>query len=104
MAHIDYYFSTLSPYAYLAGTRLEEIAAKHGKSSELQTARPAGALFMRTGGQLAQGSSPESSISPTARRNCRARQRRPRLPLNMKPALWPMNAAPSCYAIIAAIA
>ena len=30
MAHIDYFFSTLSPYAYLAGTRLEEVAAKHG--------------------------------------------------------------------------
>ena len=30
MAHIDYYFSTLSPFAYLAGGRLEEIAAQHG--------------------------------------------------------------------------
>ena len=30
MAHIDYYFSTVSPWAYLAGNRLEEIAARHG--------------------------------------------------------------------------
>ena len=30
MPHIDYFFSTLSPYAYLAGQRLEEIAAKLG--------------------------------------------------------------------------
>ena len=32
MADIDYFFTTLSPYTYLAGTRLEEIAAKHGRS------------------------------------------------------------------------
>lgn len=30
MAQIDYYFATLSPYTYLAGTRMEEVAAKHG--------------------------------------------------------------------------
>ena len=30
MPHIDYYFATLSPYTYLAGTRLEEMAARHG--------------------------------------------------------------------------
>ncbi len=30
MAHIDYYFGTPSSWAYLAGNRLEEIAARHG--------------------------------------------------------------------------
>ena len=50
MPHIDYFFATLSPYAYLAGNRLEEIAAKHGatityKPFDLITA------FGRTGGQ-----------------------------------------------------
>ena len=30
MPHIDYYFATISPYTYLAGMRLEEIAAKDG--------------------------------------------------------------------------
>ena len=30
MARIDYFFATLSPYCYLAGNRLEEIAEKHG--------------------------------------------------------------------------
>ena len=30
MTQIDYFFATLSPYSYLAGTRLEEVAAKHG--------------------------------------------------------------------------
>ena len=49
MADIDYYFSTLSPFTYLAGTRLEEIAARHGarvtyKPMDIMT------LFARTGG------------------------------------------------------
>ena len=30
MAHIDYFFATLSPYAYLAGDRLEQIAQNRG--------------------------------------------------------------------------
>jgi len=30
MANIDYYTFPLSPYAYLAGDRLEQVAAKHG--------------------------------------------------------------------------
>lgn len=51
MAHIDYYFSVLSPYVYLAGTRLEAVAAKHGATI---TYRPydISALFARTGGTV----------------------------------------------------
>ena len=30
MPHIDYFFSTISPFTYLNGTRVEEIAQKHG--------------------------------------------------------------------------
>ncbi|MEE3316394.1 MAG: 2-hydroxychromene-2-carboxylate isomerase, partial [Pseudomonadota bacterium] len=30
MPKIDYYFSTISPYTYLAGDQLEQIAEKHG--------------------------------------------------------------------------
>jgi len=30
MATMNYYFTTLSPWAYLSGLRAEEIAAKHG--------------------------------------------------------------------------
>ena len=49
MAHIDYYFSTLSPFSYLAGTRLEEMAGRHGATI---TYKPLDimALFPRTGG------------------------------------------------------
>ena len=50
MAQIDYYFATISPFTYLAGLRLEEIAKTHGAQV---TYRPVDlmALFARTGGQ-----------------------------------------------------
>jgi len=97
--HIDYFFSTLSPYVYLAGQRLEEIAARHGATI---TYKPLDilALFPRTGG-----------VAPAERHPARmeyraqelARQSKKRgLPFNIKPAHWPTNPAPSSYAIIAA--
>jgi len=99
MAHVDYYFSTLSPFAYLAGDGLERIAARHGADV---TYKPLDimALFARTGG-----------VAPTDRHPSRnayraqelARQARKRgLPINPGPAHWPTNPAPSSYAIIAA--
>ena len=99
MAHIDYYFSTLSPYVYLAGTRLEAIAAQHGATIAY---KPFDLLqaFPRTGGQ-----------KPADRHPARLAYRAQELPrqarklgmaLNMKPAFWPVNPAPSSYAIIAA--
>lgn len=99
MAHIDYYFSTLSPYAYLAGTGLEEIAARHGATV---TYKPLDimALFARTGG------TPPAERHPS--RNAYRAQELPRqakkrgMALNLKPAHWPTNPAPSSYAIIAA--
>ena len=36
MAEIDYYLFPLSPFSYLAGLRLEEIAARHGARDRLQ--------------------------------------------------------------------
>ncbi|WP_397542696.1 2-hydroxychromene-2-carboxylate isomerase [Roseovarius salis] len=99
MPRIDYYFSTLSPFAYLAGTRLEEIADRHG--AEI-TYKPIDviALFQRTGGTPPQERHP-------SRQAYRA-QELPRLArkhgmiLNPQPKHWPTNAAPSSYAIIAA--
>lgn len=99
MPHIDYYFSTLSPYAYLAGTRLEEIAAKHGATINYKPL-DLPALFQRTGGQLPKDRHP-NRMSYRAQELPR-QAKKSGLHLNMKPAHWPMNAAPSCYAIIAA--
>lgn len=99
MPHIDYFFSTISPWVYLAGQRLEEIAARHGATI---TYRPLDilALFARTGGTAPADRHP-------ARMAYRAQELRRwsqhlNLPITLRPAFWPTNAAPSCYAIIAA--
>ncbi|WP_234855628.1 2-hydroxychromene-2-carboxylate isomerase [Paracoccus everestensis] len=99
MANIDYYFGTISPFAYLAGDRLERIAARHGAAI---TYKPLDILqlFDRTGGVRPANRHP-------SRMDYRA-QELPRwadhlgLPLNLKPSFWPVNMAPSSYAIIAA--
>lgn len=97
--HIDYFFSTLSPYVYLAGTRLEEIAAQHGATIAYKPLDII-ALFPRTGGQSPAERHP-------ARMEYRAQElarqlKKLGLPFNIKPAHWPTNPAPSSYAIIAA--
>lgn len=99
MAVIEYYFATVSPYAYLAGTRLEEIAAKHGASIEYKPLDLIG-LFARTGGVLPKDRHP-------SRQEYRAQElprqaRKLGMAFNLKPAHWPTNMAPSSYAIIAA--
>lgn len=99
MANIDYYLGTISPYCYLAGTRLEDIAERHGASI---TYKPLDLLqlFDRTGG-----------IRPADRHPSRMEYRAQELPrwaahldmpFNLKPAHWPVNMAPSSYALIAA--
>lgn len=99
MAHIDYYLATISPNCYLAGTRPAEVAAKHGATI---TYKPLDimALFARTGG-----------VPPGQRHPSRQEYRLMEmeragklagLPINLKPAHFPTNAAPSSYALIAA--
>ena len=99
MAHIDLFFSTLSPYAYLAGNRAEEVAAKHGATI---TYKPFDimALFTRTGGTPPKDrhiSRVEYRAQELVRQSKKAG-----LPFNLKPAHWPTNGAPSSYAFIAA--
>lgn len=99
MPHIDYFFATLSPYAYLAGNRLEEIASKHNatityKPFDLIT------VYGRTGGQLPKDRHP-------SRQDYRAvelprQAKKLGMPFKLQPAFWPTNGAPSSYAIIAA--
>lgn len=99
MAHIDYFLSTLSPFTYLAGLRLEEIAAKHGATVAYKPLDVV-ALFGRTGGTPPGQRHPNRQayrLQEMARASSKTG-----LPLTMKPAHWPTNAAPSSYAIIAA--
>ena len=51
MAHIDYFLSPISPSVYIAGTRLEAIAEKHGATIRYLPVDIAG-LFSRTGGLM----------------------------------------------------
>lgn len=99
MAQIDYYFATLSPYCYLAGTRLEEVAAKHGATINY---KPFDIIagFARTGGTL-----PKDRHISRIEFRAQAMPREARklgMAFNVKPAHWPTNGAPAAYAFIAA--
>lgn len=99
MANIDYFFATLSPYAYLAGTRLEAIARKYDVTI---TYKPLDiiALFGRTGGVPPK----ERHVSRIEYRSQELirQAKKAKLPFNLKPAHWPTNGAPSSYAFIVA--
>ena len=99
MAHINYYFSTLSPFTYIAGTQLEEIAARHGATI---TYKPLDiiALFGRTGGLPPKDRHPSRQQYRAQDMPRQARKRG--MHLNLHPAHWPTNSAPSSYAVIAA--
>ncbi len=99
MPQIDYYFATISPYTYLAGLRLEQIAQRHGASIAYKPLDIL-SLFDRTGG-----------VRPAQRHEARKEYRlqelrrqaiKAGLKLNLQPMFWPCNPAPSSYAVIAA--
>lgn len=99
MAQIDYYLFPLSPFSYLAGLRLEEIAAKHGatiayKPVELMR------IFAATG-TLPPKDRPESRKRYRLQDIARV-ARAEGLPVNLTPAFWPTNAVPPSAAIIVA--
>ena len=99
MPQIDYYFTTISPFTYLAGTRLEEIAARHGAKVAYKPLDIM-ALFARTGG------TPPGERHPNRQayrlQDMRRSAAKAGMPITLKPAHFPTNPAPSSYAIIAA--
>lgn len=99
MTTIDYYFATFSPFTYLAGNRLEEIAAKHAAGINYKPLDLIG-LFGRTGGQPPKDRHP--SRQEYRLQEMHRQARKSGLPFNMKPAHFPTNPAPSSYAFIAA--
>lgn len=99
MTNIDYYFITVSPFAYLAGTRLEEIAENH-KATITYKPFDLVSVFPRTGGKpLAER---HESRQAYRLQELPRIARHVGLPINVKPAYFPTNPAPSSYAIIAA--
>ncbi|SDE86633.1 2-hydroxychromene-2-carboxylate isomerase [Paracoccus isoporae] len=99
MAHIDYYLGTISPWCYLAGDRLERIAQEHGATI---TYKPLDLmqLFPRTGGQT-PGERHQSRKDYRMQELARWRDRLG-VEMTLQPAHFPVNMAPSSYAIIAA--
>lgn len=99
MPHIDYYFVTISPWTYLAGMRLEEIAARYDATI---TYKPCdmNRVFAATGG-LPLGERSQARKDYRMQELQRWRVARD-MELTLQPAHFPTNPAPSAYAIIAA--
>jgi 2-hydroxychromene-2-carboxylate isomerase len=99
MTRIDYYLSPISPFAYLAVLRLEEIAARHGAAIDykpIQLAR----VFAET------GTPPLQDRHPSRRRyrlqDIARLARAGGLPVNPEPRHFPTNPVPAAAAIISA--
>jgi len=99
MSQIDYYFTVLSPWAYLAGARLEEMAARH-KADISYKPLDIGQLFGRTGGTAPKDRHP--SRMEYRMQELKRWSKALEMPMNHQPAHWPTNGAPASYAIIAA--
>ena len=99
MVQIDYFFATISPFVYLSGNRLEKVAARHGATVRYIPIN-APALFPRTGGQvLAERHDSRKSYRLQELRRWSARLGKS---LDMVPPFFPVNPAPSSYAVITA--
>lgn len=99
MTQIDYFFAPMSPFCYLAGDRLEAIAARHGATIRYIPIN-APALFPRTGGQvLAERHDSRKAYRLQELRRTAAKRG---VRLDLQPFFFPVNPAPASYAIIAA--
>jgi 2-hydroxychromene-2-carboxylate isomerase len=99
MQHVDYYMTPLSPYTYLAGDRLERIAADHGAGISYKPV-DAMQLFSRMGG-ISLGERHPARIAYMAQDLARTAARLG-MKIDLRPAFFPTNPAPAAYAIIAA--
>jgi 2-hydroxychromene-2-carboxylate isomerase len=99
MPQIDYFFTVLSPYVYLAGDRLSGIAARHGAEVRYLPLH-FGNLAARMGGVAMTDASPARKAwydQDLARQAAKQG-----LAIQLKPAFWPTNPAPASYAVISA--
>lgn len=99
MAHIDFYYSVISPFTYLAGDRLERIAEKHGATIAYKPIDFL-ALLPRVGGLPV----PKRHPSRQAYRlqELKRISRRTGLPLTLHPKHFPTDATLATAAILAA--
>jgi 2-hydroxychromene-2-carboxylate isomerase len=99
MPGIDFYFSTISPYTWLALPRFAALVAEHGLEV---TWKPLDivALYGRTGGTLPGERHPSRQAYRLA--DLARQAKRAGMAINVEPAFFPTNPAPASYAIIAA--
>jgi 2-hydroxychromene-2-carboxylate isomerase len=99
MVQIDYYLFPLSPFSYLAGLRLEEVAARRG-ATIVYKPFDLFRVFEKVGTPKPGDRHPNKQryrlqdIARVARMNG--------MPVNLRPAHWPTNPVPAAAAIIAA--
>jgi len=99
MAHIDYFMIPLSTFAYLAGNRLEQIAAKHGATISYKPFNLM-QVFQVVGTPLVGARHP--SRQAYRLQEMQRISKRMGLPINLQPAFFPPNPVPASCAIIAA--
>lgn len=99
MPHIDYYFTPLSPFAYLAGDGLERIAARHGAAIAYKPVNFFAAMEAAGGLPVPKRhwSRQEYRLQELPRIAKRAG-----LPLTIHPKHWPTDAGRAMAAILAA--
>ena len=100
MPQIDYYFAVLSPFTYLAGDRLETIAARHGAKIDYHVFD-----IVEVGAET--GWTPPGKRHP-ARASYRLQDlarlaKRNSVPINLHPAHWPTDSLPASRAFNAAL-
>ncbi|MGV8987579.1 MAG: 2-hydroxychromene-2-carboxylate isomerase [Cypionkella sp.] len=100
MVQVDYFFATISPYCFLAGDRLEAIAARHGATVRYIPIDSA-ALFARTGGKVL--AERHESRKEYRLQELRRWSQRLGMKLDLQPSYFPANPAPSAYAVLSAI-
>ncbi len=99
MPRVDFYFSTVSPFTYLALPRFRALTEARGLEVNWKPLDLA-ALLARTGGTSVEQMHPSRQAYRLA--DMARQAKRAGLPINPQPLFFPANAAPSSYAIVAA--
>ncbi len=99
MAEIDYFFTPISPFVYLAGTRMEDVARKHGATVNYKP-MALGKVFEK-GGTLPLSERPDSRKRYRLQELARVAAFNG-MKINSQPMYWPANPVPASAAIILA--
>ena len=97
---IDYYLSVLSPFTYLAGRRLEDIASRHGCRIDYKPVDIV-RVFTETGGVPLPKRAPERRAYRLL--DMARVAKREGMSINLEPRHFPTDAAPASHLVIAAL-